>query len=116
MAHQSVYMPEFVTALSFLYSPALLNIIWSPTTTTTKKKTLHNIFSSCFLENGLQMINFRPFLIQKVSLARRFALVPLGPPLLAYCSNCKAMLTAVDGAVQLVVDRPYKAGESIVVW
>ncbi|PSR87500.1 Histone-lysine N-methyltransferase [Actinidia chinensis var. chinensis] len=54
--------------------------------------------------------------LQKVSLARRFALVPLGPPLLAYKSNCRAMLTAVDGAVQLVVDRPYKAGESIVVW
>ncbi|KAL5797142.1 hypothetical protein ACOSQ2_001962 [Xanthoceras sorbifolium] len=54
--------------------------------------------------------------LQKVSLARRFALVPLGPPLLAYSSNCKAMLTAVDGAVELVVDRPYKAGESIVVW
>ncbi|XP_039133052.1 actin-histidine N-methyltransferase [Dioscorea cayenensis subsp. rotundata] len=54
--------------------------------------------------------------LQKVSLARRFALVPLGPPLLAYKSNCKAMLTAVDDAVQLVVDRPYKAGESIVVW
>ncbi|XP_077211929.1 uncharacterized protein LOC143847124 [Tasmannia lanceolata] len=54
--------------------------------------------------------------LQKVSLARRFALVPLGPPLLAYKSNCKAMLTAVDGAVQLVVDRPYKAGDSIVVW
>lgn len=53
---------------------------------------------------------------QNVSLARRFALVPLGPPLLAYCSNCKAMLTAVDGAVQLVVDRPYKAGDPIVVW
>ncbi|KAF8408389.1 hypothetical protein HHK36_007539 [Tetracentron sinense] len=54
--------------------------------------------------------------LQKVNLARRFALVPLGPPLLAYRSNCKAMLTAVEGAVQLVVDRPYKAGESIVVW
>lgn len=26
------------------------------------------------------------------------------------------MLTAVDGAVQLVVDRPYKAGDPIVVW
>lgn len=26
------------------------------------------------------------------------------------------MLTAVDGAVQLVVDRPYKTGEPIVVW
>ncbi|XP_052197536.1 uncharacterized protein LOC127804665 [Diospyros lotus] len=54
--------------------------------------------------------------LQKVSLARRFALVPLGPPLLAYRSNCKAMLTAVDDAVQLVIDRPFKAGESIVVW
>ncbi|XP_065877847.1 ribulose-1,5 bisphosphate carboxylase/oxygenase large subunit N-methyltransferase, chloroplastic [Euphorbia lathyris] len=54
--------------------------------------------------------------LQKVSLARRFALVPLGPPLLAYCSNCKAMLSAVDDAVELVVDRPYKAGDPIVVW
>ncbi|OVA15388.1 Rubisco LS methyltransferase [Macleaya cordata] len=54
--------------------------------------------------------------LQKVSLARRFALVPLGPPLLAYKSNCKAMLTAVEGVVQLIVDRPYKAGESIVIW
>ncbi|KAF7801662.1 ribulose-1,5 bisphosphate carboxylase/oxygenase large subunit N-methyltransferase, chloroplastic-like [Senna tora] len=54
--------------------------------------------------------------LQKVSLARRFALVPLGPPLLAYRSNCKAMLSAVDGAVELVVDRPYNAGEPIVVW
>lgn len=54
--------------------------------------------------------------MQKVSLAQRFALVPLGPPLLAYGSNCKAMLTAADDAVQLVVDRPYKAGESIAVW
>ncbi|CAI9111538.1 OLC1v1011787C5 [Oldenlandia corymbosa var. corymbosa] len=54
--------------------------------------------------------------LQKVSLARRFALVPLGPPLLSYSSNCKAMLTAVEDAVHLVVDRPYKAGEAIVVW
>ncbi|PIA51313.1 hypothetical protein AQUCO_01100267v1 [Aquilegia coerulea] len=54
--------------------------------------------------------------LQKVNLARRFALVPLGPPLLAYKSNCKAMLTAVEGAVQLVVDRPYKTGDPIVVW
>ncbi|KAJ4822538.1 hypothetical protein Tsubulata_043422 [Turnera subulata] len=54
--------------------------------------------------------------LQKVSLARRFALVPLGPPLLAYSSKCKAMLSAVDGAVELVVDRPYKAGDPIVVW
>ncbi|XP_022774285.1 histone-lysine N-methyltransferase setd3-like isoform X1 [Durio zibethinus] len=54
--------------------------------------------------------------LQKVPLARRFALVPLGPPLLAYSSNCKAMLSAIGGSVELVVDRPYKAGEPIVVW
>ncbi|KAL8167143.1 hypothetical protein V2J09_008642 [Rumex salicifolius] len=54
--------------------------------------------------------------LQGVSLARRFALVPLGPPLLAYKSNCRAMLTAVDGAVELVVDRAYKARDPIVVW
>lgn len=53
---------------------------------------------------------------QKVSLARRFALVPLGPPLLTYKSNCKAMLTAEGDSVRLVVDRPYKAGEPIIVW
>ncbi|PKA55493.1 Protein SET domain group 40 [Apostasia shenzhenica] len=54
--------------------------------------------------------------LQNVSLARRFALVPLGPPLLPYKSNCKAMLKAVEDSVELVVDRPYKAGDAIVVW
>lgn len=54
--------------------------------------------------------------LQGVSLARRFALVPLGPPLLSYSSQCKAMLKAVDGHVQLEVDRPVKAGEQIYVW
>lgn len=54
--------------------------------------------------------------LQEVALARRFALVPLGPPLLAYKSTCKAMLKAVGDAVQLQVDRRYKAGDSIVVW
>eukprot|EP00850_Spirogloea_muscicola_P006646 SM000032S12030 [mRNA] locus=s32:3530:6968:- [translate_table: standard] len=54
--------------------------------------------------------------LQGVSLARRFALVPLGPPLLSYESNCRCMLKGVDGFVQLEVDRAYKAGEPIVVW
>uniref|UniRef100_A0A804QUD0 Rubisco LSMT substrate-binding domain-containing protein n=1 Tax=Zea mays TaxID=4577 RepID=A0A804QUD0_MAIZE len=54
--------------------------------------------------------------LQKVSLARRFALVPLGPPLLTYKSNCKAMLTVDGESVRLVVDRPYKAGEPIIIW
>ncbi|XP_062203743.1 fructose-bisphosphate aldolase-lysine N-methyltransferase, chloroplastic-like isoform X1 [Phragmites australis] len=54
--------------------------------------------------------------LQKVSLARRFVLVPLGPPLLTYKSNCKAMLTADGDSVRLVVDRPYKEGEPLIVW
>ncbi|KAJ7552901.1 hypothetical protein O6H91_06G075700 [Diphasiastrum complanatum] len=54
--------------------------------------------------------------LQGVSLARRFALIPLGPPLLGYKSNCKAMLKVMGDHVQLEVDRPYKAGEPIVVW
>ncbi|CAM6084507.1 unnamed protein product [Calypogeia fissa] len=54
--------------------------------------------------------------LQGVSLARRFCLVPLGPPLLAYKSTSRAMLKAVGGNVQLEVDRVYKAGEPLVVW
>lgn len=57
-----------------------------------------------------------PTFKQGVSLARRFALVPLGPPLLAYKSNCKAMLKASGDFVQLEVDRAYKAGDPISVW
>ncbi|GAB4847948.1 hypothetical protein Ancab_027009 [Ancistrocladus abbreviatus] len=70
-----------------------------------------NIFKQAFVAIQSCVVH-----LQGVSLARRFALVPLGPPLLAYKSNCKAMLTAVDGAVELVVDRPYKTGEPVVVW
>ena len=62
------------------------------------------------------MIALNVVTFQNVSLARRFALVPLGPPLLSYKSNCKAMLKAVGDFVQLEVDRQYKAGEPIVVW
>ncbi|KAJ3671456.1 hypothetical protein LUZ60_007535 [Juncus effusus] len=54
--------------------------------------------------------------LQKVSLARRFALVPMGPPLLTYKSNCRAMLNCIGDSVQLIVDRPYKTGDPIVVW
>lgn len=54
--------------------------------------------------------------LQGVSLARRFALVPLGPPLLSYASNSRAMLQAVDGAVELRVDRDVEEGEPIIAW
>lgn len=56
--------------------------------------------------------------MQGVELARRFALVPLGPPSLSYSSTCKALLTHNDeaGEVQLVVDRAYTAGERVYAW
>ncbi|KAL2610275.1 hypothetical protein R1flu_028848 [Riccia fluitans] len=54
--------------------------------------------------------------LQGVSLARRFCLVPLGPPLLGYKSNCSAMLKANGDSVQFAVDRAYKAGEPLNVW
>lgn len=54
--------------------------------------------------------------VQGVSIARRFALVPLGPPLLSYKSTSRAMLAAVEGGVELKVDKPVKAGDPITVW
>lgn len=53
---------------------------------------------------------------QGVNLAKRFALVPLGPPLTSYKSNCRAMLKANAGHVELEVDRDYHTGEPIVAW
>eukprot|EP00243_Klebsormidium_subtile_P004495 TRINITY_DN18494_c0_g1_i1.p1 TRINITY_DN18494_c0_g1~~TRINITY_DN18494_c0_g1_i1.p1 ORF type:complete len:542 (+),score=174.02 TRINITY_DN18494_c0_g1_i1:279-1904(+) len=54
--------------------------------------------------------------LQGVNLAKRFALVPLGPPLTSYKSNCRAMLKANAGHVELEVDRDYEQGEPIVAW
>lgn len=56
--------------------------------------------------------------LQGVPLSKRFALVPLGPPLLAYSSTAKAMLkyNAEDREVQLVVDRAYSPGEQVFAW
>jgi len=56
--------------------------------------------------------------LQGVPLAKRFALVPLGPPLLGYSSTSKAMLTYNNEAkaVELVVDKPYAAGEPVTAW
>ncbi|PRW57651.1 3-oxoacyl-[acyl-carrier] synthase chloroplastic isoform A [Chlorella sorokiniana] len=53
-----------------------------------------------------------------VPLGRRFALVPLGPPLLTYSSTSKAMLKydPATRQVQLAVDRPYQAGEPVLAW
>ncbi|MEW5305765.1 MAG: hypothetical protein WDW36_008284 [Sanguina aurantia] len=56
--------------------------------------------------------------LQGVAPARRFSLVPLGPPLLSYSTTCKAMLqyNPEAKAVQLVVDRDVKEGEPLVAW
>lgn len=56
--------------------------------------------------------------LQGVELSRRFCLVPLGPPLLAYSSTCKALLSydAATQGVKLVVDRDYEAGSPIYAW
>ncbi|CAI7869666.1 unnamed protein product [Closterium sp. NIES-54] len=55
--------------------------------------------------------------LQGVPLPRRFALIPMGPPLLAYKSTTRSMLAASsDGGVELRLDRPVKAGEPLSVW
>lgn len=56
--------------------------------------------------------------LQDVPLSKRFALVPLGPPLLSYSSTSKAMLKydAPSREVQLIADRDYKAGEPVFAW
>lgn len=50
--------------------------------------------------------------------SKRFALVPLGPPLLGYSSTSKAMLKfdAESHEVRLAVDRAYQPGEPVTAW
>ncbi|KAI3425759.1 hypothetical protein D9Q98_007734 [Chlorella vulgaris] len=56
--------------------------------------------------------------LQGVNLGKRFALVPLGPPLLGYSSTSKAMLKfdAESHEVRLAVDRAYQPGEPVTAW
>lgn len=56
--------------------------------------------------------------LQDVTLSKRFALVPLGPPLLSYSSTSKAMLKYDSSSreVRLTVDRDYKEGEPVYAW
>lgn len=56
--------------------------------------------------------------LQDVTLSKRFAMVPLGPPVLSYSSTSKAMLKyhADSREVRLTVDRDYKAGEPVYAW
>ncbi|GAX79600.1 hypothetical protein CEUSTIGMA_g7041.t1 [Chlamydomonas eustigma] len=56
--------------------------------------------------------------LQGVSVGKRFALVPLGPPLLSYSSTSKAMLqyNSEHETIQLVADREYEEGEALCAW
>ena len=56
--------------------------------------------------------------LQGVEPSMRFALVPLGPPLLAYSSLSKALIKfdAASKEVQLEVDRDDEPGDQIVAW
>lgn len=71
------------------------------------------IFKQAFVAVQSCVVHFN-----KAPLARRFALVPLGPPLLTYSSTSKAMLQlSEDGdAVEYVADRAYVAGDILTVW
>ncbi|BDA45553.1 probable actin-histidine N-methyltransferase [Coccomyxa sp. Obi] len=72
-----------------------------------------NLFRQAFAAVQASVVH-----LQGVPLSKRFALVPLGPPLLSYSSTAKAMLTYNREAkeVQLAVDRSYKKGEPIKAW
>ncbi|RMZ54851.1 hypothetical protein APUTEX25_000368 [Auxenochlorella protothecoides] len=56
--------------------------------------------------------------LQGVPLSQRFALVPLGPPLLTYSSTASAMLRydPTSREVQLAADRAYRPGEPVLAW
>ena len=63
--------------------------------------------------------------LQGVPTSRRFALVPMGPPLLSYSSDCRALLrwepssdpsSESKGSVVLDVDRDVRKGDPVVAW
>ncbi|EFJ43572.1 hypothetical protein VOLCADRAFT_76643 [Volvox carteri f. nagariensis] len=56
--------------------------------------------------------------LQGVPIAKRFALVPLGPPLMAYSSTSKNMMTYDEDSrsVRLVVSGPVEAGRPVAAW
>lgn len=56
--------------------------------------------------------------LQGVPLSQRFALVPLGPPLLAYSPTAKATLRydSEEEVVMLTSDRSYSKGDQILAW
>ena len=64
--------------------------------------------------------------LQGVPTSMRFALVPMGPPLLSYSSDCRALVrwepssgsseSGSKGSVVLDVDRDVRKGDPVVAW
>ena len=64
--------------------------------------------------------------LQGVPTSMRFVLVPMGPPLLSYSSDCRALLRwepssdsksgGSKGSVVLDVDRDVRKGDPVVAW
>lgn len=64
--------------------------------------------------------------LQGVPTSMRFALVPMGPPLLSYSSDCRALVRwepssdsksgGSKGSVVLDVDRDVRKGDPVVAW
>eukprot|EP00884_Botryococcus_braunii_P019622 jgi/Botrbrau1/6343/Bobra.0098s0002.1 len=72
-----------------------------------------NLFKQAFAAVQASVVH-----LQGVPLCKRFALVPLGPPLLSYSSTAKALLQydPESQEVRLAVDRAYRKGEPVYAW
>eukprot|EP01024_Parvocaulis_polyphysoides_P026998 TRINITY_DN24549_c0_g2_i4.p1 TRINITY_DN24549_c0_g2~~TRINITY_DN24549_c0_g2_i4.p1 ORF type:complete len:472 (-),score=56.62 TRINITY_DN24549_c0_g2_i4:330-1745(-) len=54
--------------------------------------------------------------LQNVPPAKRFALLPLGPPMLTYSSTSRGMIAYDNDQVVLRVDKEYEEGQPVVAW
>eukprot|EP00891_Asterochloris_glomerata_P000308 jgi/Astpho2/308/fgenesh1_pg.00010_%23_65_t len=72
-----------------------------------------DLFTQAFAATQASVVH-----LQGVPMSKRFALVPMGPPLLSYSSTVKAMLRYDSEAreVRLVADRAYCKGEPVYAW
>ena len=73
------------------------------------------VFLSAFVAIQGSILHLRG---EGVGPGKRFALCPLGPPLVKYSSSSKALISydPKAEAVQLVADKRYEAGEMVVAW
>lgn len=76
-------------------------------------------FSEADFLRGFAAVQASVVHLQGVPLARRFALVPLGPPLLTYSSTARGAMLRFDPVTEEVVltaDRDYAPGEPVLAW